>query len=390
MLVVASGCSLIYEEGPEAPAEPSVRPDFITLSVTAPAPSRTAADGRFETGSSLENHIDFDGKDYRLLIFSADDTDDAVTGGTFLTQLPGIASPVERETTIEGVRTVTYTVTAQTTEAFPENSFRLVMLANWGEYPVLAPGKTTLAQLTEHDAAQFTAPATPADNGAWLSAGKDDKRLIPFYGVRKYTYDASDVKISSEGYNRIHTLDFSKQALPLLRAMCKMELIVDDPDLSSVSLSAATITLHNSKGFCAPSGAFDHIHYFNGYDYTLDFTSTPHIPADATASKLGFTRAEARSADGSTKERWVAYMPEYLNIGDGAEAASIEVTVNGINGKATVMFNLPDNTSSPTIPYNLLRNNLYRITITDISSGSASGKIVAVPWTYKSLPEIEL
>lgn len=409
LLALASGCGMVYDDGPDGPEPDPVlrpRPEYITLRVEAPSASRAgeaadpAAPG-FEKGSELENFIDFDGGDYRLYLFTEDD--DAVNdyGGQFIAQLPSITSVTEGETTINSVPTVTYTVNALLPEAARDKTqFRVVFLANWHNYPTAdeLAGKS-LAYLTEMASSTFDALTTPAAADGWLSTAAADgspKRLIPFYGVRSYSGfgDKTTTEKNEDGTSVTHTLDLTTEPLPLLRAMAKVELIVS-PSID-FTLSEVKVSRHNPKGFCAPANAFLHTDYFNNYTYATDFTATPHIPAGMTdAGELAFTKAadRATAADGTvTPERWVAYMPEYVNIGSDTPA-EIHLKVSGYDQTAKVYFaKYPNGTIDNTDEnrYDLLRNNIYRITITDLNINSVNGTIVAVPWTYKSLPEIIL
>lgn len=412
LIALATGCDLVYDDAPDGPAPGPVtrpRPEYITLRVDAPSSSRVggseaadpAAPG-FEKGSELENYIDFAGGDYRLYLFS--DEDDAAgeqSGGEFIAQLPSITSYTEGETTVNNVPTVTYTVTAMLPEAARERTqFRVVFLANWHTYPTADDlADRTLAYLTNLAASTFDALDSPADGGAWLSSDAPNdgsaKRLIPFYGVRSYAdFGGKTNTEANEGGTLVtHTLDLSAEPLPLLRAMAKVELIVS-PSLDA-TLTDVKVNHHNPLGYCAPAEAFDYTAYFKDYTYSWDdvFTSTPHIPAGMTdTGDLAFTRVSERSADGTTPEKWVAYMPEYVNIGSDTPA-EIHLRVAGIDRTAKVYFaRYPNGTIDNTGEnrYNLLRNNIYRITITDLNINSANGTIVAVPWTYKSLPEIIL
>lgn len=146
------------------------------------------------------------------------------------------------------------------------------------------------------------------------------------------------------------------------------------------------MTKVNDKGFNSPykSGddwKFDYTDYFHNYEWDKDFVRGVHLvggnnaPAGQDGS-LEFKKVSGHSE--TTVEKWVAYVPEYQNIGVGDEYAAITVTLadpgSGTgewgNHTNTIYFapggslaNNTDGAAGTTKRYDIERNNIYRFTI---------------------------
>lgn len=363
----------------------------VSIGISAPTRSATGGTGTFEPGADLENYIDIANNDFRIYFFDSDNKYVATFHPSRKAEFSNTA------TSVNGVDTYYYTFEGKVPPGVG-TKFKLVTLANWGKYPEentdasyqLTNGETTLADLVTHAEAQFTHLASPGEDGEWLS--KEQHRLIPFYGVRYYdlsTFD--DLKNHIENGrltgNVFVDLESDALALPLIRAMAKVEVILTN---KSTSFSGVKMTKVNEKGFNSPykSGddwKFDYTDYFHEYEWDKDFVRGVHLvggnnaPATADNGSLEFKKVQDHSDTGF--EKWVAYVPEYKNIGVGEEFTAISLTLaNPGTGDwgthtNTIYFapdgslaNNTDGAAGTTKRYDIERNNIYRFTITEMNA----------------------
>ena len=239
----------------------------LGISIGVSAPTRAGTDGTFEPGSDLENYLDIAGGDYRIYFFNEENKYIATFNPDQKAEFSGTP------TSVNGVDTYFYTFEGGV-PAGVGTKFKLVMFANWGKYPEenagatfkLVRGHTTLTELVTHADAQFLHLDSPGA-GNWLD--KDQHRLIPFYGVRFYdltTFDSlKDYIEDNRLVGKVHVdLESDELALPLLRAMAKVEVILANP---LASFSKVEMTKVNEKGFNSPyregdDWKFDYMDYF--------------------------------------------------------------------------------------------------------------------------------
>lgn len=404
---MGAACSSEKLQEPPAPWSPTDGVPTLTVSLGVEGATKSSEDEDFEPGTGYENYLDIAGNDYRIYFFDANNKYLA----TFEPYLkPSANVPIE-----DGISYYNFM------GKVPSNvgtNFKLVVLANWSTYPVevakedategsfqLIKGETTIEYLTTHSATQFEALTSPGEND-WLGPG----RLIPFYGVRAYTltddndsygvnkYIGADGKLKGDIY-----VDLTDDPLPMLRAMAKVEVILDN---AFASFSSVKMTRYNSYGYCAPykekeddKWYFDYNDYFLGYDWETAFFRGVHLvngKNDNDSKELEFKKVSSRTeGEGNTileKEKWVAYVPEYKNIGV-EDFTTIEVElkkpdniteeewakIEGDKKKKTIYFatngskennEKSDVRATKTVAgrYNIERNNIYRFTIKDMAA----------------------
>lgn len=405
LLLLGWGASSCTSEEFKDQLNPGDGVPTLGISIGVSAPTRSDGGGSFEPGVDLENYLDIAGDDYRIYFFDSDNK-------YIATFNPSLKSEGSVTPTTDGVDTYYYSFKGRV-PAGVGTKFKLVVFANWGKYPEentdgsykLEKGVTTLANLVTHTDAQFNHLSSPGE-GNWLS--KEGHRLIPFYGVRSYDIsEFPDVKNFIKDGKLIGDvlvdLTSDENALPLIRAMAKVEVILTNP---LASFSSVKMTKVNDKGFNSPykSGddwKFDYTDYFHKYEWNKDFVRGVHLvgginaPADQDGS-LEFKKVSDYSE--TTPEKWVAYVPEYKNIGVGEEYTAITVTLaepksdgstsgSGTDGTGdtnkpawgtytnTIYFaqdgssaNNEDGASSTTKRYDIERNNIYRFTITGMNA----------------------
>lgn len=358
----------------------------VTLSVAgAPQQAKSGSDGGYEAGQGFENHIDI--KNCHFFFFSDDEEP------TYLATFEPFIRPTESTTqTSNGVETIyLYQFFGAVPQGLPMK-FRLVVLANWQEYPSeqetatdgdfnLVKGVTKLRDVLSHNSARFDAIEI-ANGEEWL--GND--RLIPFYGVRQYNltdYVSSDnIKDGKiKGDTKVDLskkLDGTDTSLPLIRAMAKVEVILAVPFTSFDDVSIDRV---NEKGYCAPL-ALKHTDYDHDYTWSEDFIEV-HIPSDVDIKKqpLPLKKTSDLNSNQNTVGKWIAYIPEYKNLGNTTNRCKINVT---IADKTLPIYFSNDGTANSPTQYDVERNNIYRFTITEMTM-SFKLEVDVTPYTSVKL-----
>ena len=406
LLLLGWGASSCTSEEFKDQLNPGDGVPTLGISIGVSAPTRSDGGGSFEPGVDLENYLDIAGDDYRIYFFDSDNKYIATFNPSLKSEVSGTP------TTVNGVDTYYYSFKGRV-PAGVGTKFKLVVFANWGKYPEentdgsykLEKGVTTLANLVTHADAQFNHLSSPGE-GNWLS--KEGHRLIPFYGVRSYDIsEFPDVKNFIKDGKLIGDvlvdLTSDENALPLIRAMARVEVILNNP---LASFSSVKMTKVNDKGFNSPykegdDWKFDYTDYFHNYEWGSDFVRGVHLVGgnNALASQDGSLEfKKVSSYSETTAEKWVAYVPEYQNIGVGDGYTAITVTLaepksdgstsgSGTDGTGdtnkpawgtytnTIYFaqdgssaNNADGAAGTTKRYDIERNNIYRFTITDMNA----------------------
>lgn len=388
MMLSASSCS--DDPNGTHPVARLEKPTMaVTIGLSGPrAGEGTAADPGFELGSDIENYLDIINGNFRIYIFDSD--------GKYFSRYKPYNNPMTPN--LEDINNVTTAYYYKFEGEVPVDmplKFKLVVLANWDSYPEeadapsatgafeLVKGTTTIADMCGHSEARFShLSPVPGSEGydAWLSKGG---RLIPFYGVREYdlTSIASD-KITDGKLKPDAYVDLSGQenALPLLRALAKVEVILDNEFAAFHSVS---ITGVNNQGYSAPKNATLHTDYFNPeYDWDKNFMRDLHLvnndnnDNDATSRTVSLTKV--------APNKWVAYIPEYRNITAGNNYCYLTVmpadpahpdTPLADDYARKIYFatagsevNNTDVDATNTMRFNVERNNIYRFTIRDLKA----------------------
>lgn len=290
LAVLALLPSCVTEEEPQPAGDP-VRRDVqvgfrLVLGGTQPRDTRSGGydDG---TGTDYENYIDFLHNDYRVLFFD--------TRNRYLAAFrPTDLVPLDENP----IRSRRYDVIGRAAAPLPE-SFKIVILANWGDYPAdPVVGQTTIDDICTGGNGRY-AYAAPFR----LSAD----RTIPMYGVKR----CEGVSFEPDELTYLGTVC-------MLRAMAKVEVKCVSKEWT---IETVSMLRYNTAGYCAPAGVYDESDYVKN-DYDLDYTDEVHVVENAAAEgRLDFERLD----DG----RFVIYVPEYRNTAGGAlradDAAEIRV-----------------------------------------------------------------
>lgn len=166
------------------------------------------------------------------------------------------------------------------------------------------------------------------------------------------------------------------EGIDLLRAVAKVEVqLQDNDDTQGFSLTGVTISKANQQGYCLPLD-YDKVATtaaLNREEETGITTFHPY-PNSATTTDLAFTN------DGNNT--YTLYLPEYDN-GTGNTPATLSVTVADEDNQTetyTLEFKNYTNGQPTGEAYNIVRNHLYRYTITKIDNGQLTVQHQVMPW----------
>ncbi len=355
-----------------------------TVSVEMTIQTLSSPDDGYVDGSYYENYIDIVNGDYRIYFFTYDPETETGAGEGLNSTLIAEFAPTDIFSTDTGVY-ATYYASGEVEASVTEYSdFKVVMLANWGIYPEVEIGTTTIDDICNAE----TFSAFVDDTGTSPAAAMPSSSLhIPFYGVHEY----SGVEWKS-GFRT--NLD---GVITLLRAVAKVEVIfVNDEDSEEEYAGFSEVSLHryNSVGYCAPASVYLQSDYDHNYTWGEDFVNGLHLVGNGndsdnttTDKSFLFQKVQERVWDETTNratqyETWVAYLPEYDNMG---EDFSYMTVTSG--SEYTVYFaeytsGTTDNTDTSS-RWNIYRNYLYRFNVS-MSRLPFEVNLTILPWVERT------
>ena len=315
--------------------------------------TQSRANDGYEAGISLENYIDVAGGDFRIYIFRADASDG---NDTYV----GCFEPEDVQT-VAFSGYLNYRVMGPAPETLLNlgGNFKLMVAANWKTYPgntELTPGVSTIDDICIGEWAKYGILGGDGTGGGDFSLSKPSK-LIPFFGIREY-----NGVIFKNG--EIAYLD---SPISLLRAMAKIEVIIDTTDNSPAYIKDAIITGYEKQGYSAPEGVYSKSDYYHtsGTDqenWEQNYLHTIHLVTGATSTG---SRRLLRVSD----TRYIAYVPEYDNTSADATPATISLTtdIKGNVSESKQNYTLEfakyiDGQADTSQRFNLERNCTYRFT----------------------------
>ena len=171
---------------------------------------------------------------------------------------------------------------------------------------------------------------------------------IPMWGVTTTTFDLTPGESDDIG------------SIDLLRAMAKVEVIMDAEDYTIDNIS---VDKSNPQGYCLPLG-YNSVAETDKLD--MEGTSPASFHPYTTDTPI------EKKQDG----KYYIYLPEYDNSTD---AAKIQVTVN--DETYDLEFKDYENGAPKDgTQYDIVRNHIYRYTITGVNDGKLIIKYKAMPW----------
>lgn len=362
LLCASVSCSKEMD-APDTPDVPSG--EEMTLHIGFKVPTRAAAEG-YEDGETDENYIDIAGGNYRIYFFDVNDN--------FIARF----EPSGFIAT-EGSDYCHYSVLGKAPDALVEHSnfFKMVVLANWPSYPEnlnedgeenlpLVGKETNIENICTADWAQYDCltddkktPTAIALNP--FAVNPDERKLMPFYGVHEY----EDITFTPGQATLL------EEPVTLLRAMAKVEVILETDDDLDLSFSSVAINRYNARGYCAPKDVFTQDDYDHGEnpdeDYVKDLHLTNEGKNDEDEKELVCRSVRMwTDEDGTRHEKWEAYIPEYKNIDVGSTCSCIKVKLDDVQTEPYTIFfaNYDGGQTDNSDRLNIERNNIYRFIVT--------------------------
>ena len=333
-LLMPTGCS-IMDEGPDATALPANTAQLaFTLRVEGAAPATKTTwgdDYDKEPGQGYENRID----NLQVVLYSTD-------GNT--------AYPLQnlwQETSETTGGTYTFVGSIDLTDAG---------LQSGKEYKIMV-----FANCTDID------ETTDLGNLAYSYTyqGGSNAPAIPMWGVA-----TAQLTLQPGGRQTL------AESIDLLRAVAKVEVgLGSDARQEGFSLTGVCISHSNTQGYCLPAdyAAADNTGQLNRNDEGTNLDTFHPYTGDTQATDLAFTQA----TDGT----WHIYLPEYDNSQTPATLAVTVADEKNTTEDYTLYFQTY-NSGQPQAgtTYNIVRNHLYRYTITAINNGQLTVQHQVMPW----------
>lgn len=357
LLLTSSLGSCVYDNEDEPGAIDTSSSSMLSLDIKVPSMRVEAADGnnnQYEEGIDYENYVDLTSKGLRIYIFDSENR--------YITRL----IPLGDVTTDNTGNKERYTVTGVLPANFPTTSnFKVAVLANWLTYTDdLTAGVSTIDDLSSAEWAKF-------ERLTDFKLSADNK--IPMFGIHEYT----NITVTPGETTVLN------EEISLLRAMAKVEIVLDN---EALSLSSVAIRGLNSKGYCAPAGVYSHTDYDHNGQWDKDYVKTLNIPGyfndKEQENKVAQMYRKSKN-NGSAKETWVCYVPEYRNTNnsDGTTNYKSHIELlfdhqDDTEKPYSINFQEYDNNGKPIADsdFDIHRNNLYRFTV----KLSLSGLIIKV------------
>ena len=187
-----------------------------------------------------------------------------------------------------------------------------------------------------------------------------DSGFIPMWGVTNKT-------LTSDELQDLKTID-------LLRAVAKVEVIVDDK--INASISDVNLTRYNKMGYCLPK------------DYA-NVLSTRELTLDGCMNEYRLMQSVGKAfIQVANEPKYFIYVPEYDNMLPADEYTQISLKVNDI--VYDIQFTEYENGVSTGERFDLVRNHIYRYTITDVkTSGQLVVRYEVADWKKGDIWELD-
>lgn len=389
LLMALSACS--HDDAQDYDGMPDVvdRGSYhLTLSVISSSTMGTRAGGHTddtqEKGSAAENYIDFDGNDFRIILFD--------NSGNYLLELdamdkwrmfPTLSSSssnsyayYQMECEIEFPESVT----KESIENIKKNGLQIMVLANWkstngfGAYDNLfsngSGGHQSLASIwkegTKYNFNYTTDSGQDAQGNhlekSWMpNHTAVTKKLIPMFGYAK----AAKFNVRNNGEH------IASVSIQMQRAMAKIEVLDNLVNQESLSVEDVTMTAFNNFGRYIPDVEANP--NWNKVGEQVDKSSLPTVGNLTNSSKLQFFHVDGK---------WIVYVPE-MNLGELFNANGdilesrphLNVKIKSElsfyeGGEYTAHFAKYNDNFEPTIPddswKHILRNHIYRFSVNKV------------------------
>ncbi len=346
----------------------------LTIQTRAIANIKSSSE-TYVAGTEWENYIDISGGDYRIYFFAYNPTTETGSGSGENSTLIAEFVPTSIYSTDVG----TYTLSGEVDKELMASltNFKALVVANWGTYPTVTAGTTTIDDICNAQTAVFNAFVSNSE-----AVMPSSTLHIPFFGLREY----SGVTWTAGRMTRL------SGDITMLRAVAKVEVIVSEQNEEDVSFDDVSVCGYNAQGYCAPTSVYLRGDYDHDYTWGEDFVDALHLPNDANdANQDGrnFSLQQTTNADGL--ETWVGYLTEYDNTSSTTDYSYINVTIDGREYPIYFSNYDEDGSTTSTADYDIHRNYLYRFYVTKSDDkNDVTIRVYVLPWTRMKDEEFTL
>ena len=325
LAVVPASCVYDYPAA-DAPADDDTRVWLtFTLAVdqaNGTAPTRATWGDNYDSysGTARENHIDPD--DVQVLIYSQKEENQ------YIAQVENLAC-----IQAEGGYTYHGELAAPADRLQAGERYKIMVLANCGDIN----NTTDIPDLT------FT---------------EENTDYIPMWGVTTATLTPG--------------LSQDLGQIDLLRALAKIEVVLGDAPATEYTITRITLNRRNTTGYCLPGG-------WSTVDKTTDLERESNTPA-SFRPYASLTTSLDYFAVADNQLSAVYYLPEYEK--SDANPAQLTITLTKDGKAKDYTLDLKDYTTGAY--YDLVRNHIYRYTVTDVQDGTLTVQYLVLPWELVS------
>ena len=390
LLAAVPGCESVFDDYPDPSGTLGMSVTlFISSATTTRADARHEDDGK-ESGSLAENHLDFPGQDFRIVLFD--------NAGNYVHEVDSDWKSFTSDATGSGTRyEVEYeikfpkSVSGATVDDIKKNGLQIMVLANWqsakgsGAYNNLfetGGGYQSLTQVWA-DKTSYNFPYTASNSETWRP-DLGSKQLIPMFG---YAQAPKFERRTSGGPL------YSDVSVPMQRAVAKVEVIDNLESQPTLSVDGVTMTRYNTAGRLIPDVTANP--GWNLVDSQVDVSSLPANVGPRTGLKFFHY---------SQTGKWIAYVPEMALDKLGVDARKafnpesveaknrphLEVSITNSDasspykgGTYSAHFARYNDNFEPTIPdeswNHILRNHIYRFSVNKVGL-SVNLHLHVIPW----------
>ena len=324
LLLAATLVSCVYDDAPVLRSDDARRAVQVTFTLAAGnAPTDTRAtwgDHQYDPeniGTAWESAIAPD--DLHVLLYT--------TNNAYVARVENLVYFRNDD----GTYTYHGQLTADADDLTPDTSYKIMVFANCG----INNNTEDISSITDKTFAQ-------------------NARYIPLWGVKTTT-----LNLTPGTANNLDKID-------LLRAMAKVEVTLSDALTGEYTLSRVSLNRYNTTGYCLPVdyATASQTTDLDREDGTEPISFNPN--KSVSPSPIGFQIENGRA---------VCYLPEYE--ADDANPAQLTITLD--NGKSYPL-DLKDYTTDNGGYYDLVRNHIYRYTITGVNDGTLTVQYRVLPW----------
>lgn len=331
LAVVLAACSNPAGENSDPTLPGSQQPDLTTYQagfyltvgeLGATNQSRTTPVGNYNAGEGLENYIDLEGGKLRVFLYTV--------SNTFLTEITDLQiTPLESYDSSKR-----YFINGSTQANISNGQFKILVTANWpdGELPESPSMEQLFGVRFDFDG------ALPSKENP-----------IPLYGINQVTLGELRPGVA-----------YNLGTIHLIRALAKIELIIDDAVAAKLTPSKVQLSRYNKQGLCAPAVKSQSDYVKNNWGQ--DYLAKPYIPSPVEqGQQLNFAEVEPG-------KRYLIYVPEFSNQGLTNSSNRSRIC---INFKGSLLedryFDLIDNSLSTQMIADIKRNVWYRLRLISVN-----------------------